>query len=293
MPLAAWCVRLPDADLVVCSDAAIAKAMRPRRRSRVVCYCHSPMRYVWEPEISRQYAATLPVALRPLWPLVCAYVRRCDGRAAQRVDLFVANSRTVAERIRRCYGRESVVIYPPIDLPAAPHVGPREGFYLCVGHHVEYKRLDLAVEACERMHRPLVVIGDGLQAERLRRAAPRHVTFLGYQPDEVVADHYRRARALLFPGQEDFGMVPVEAMGHGCPVVAFGRGGAAETVIDGRTGVLFAEQTVDSVVEAMQRLEVSTFDTAELHAHALRFSRERFLREMHGVLNAELARVRK
>ncbi|MBI5864820.1 MAG: glycosyltransferase, partial [Planctomycetes bacterium] len=141
MPSAARSMRLPPAELVLCSDAAIAKAMRPHEGSRVVCYCHSPMRYVWEPEISRQYAATLPAVLRPLWPLVCGRVREADRDAARRVDQFVANSAAVAERIRRCYDRPSVVVHPPVELPASPGPVEREDFYLCVGYHVAYKRL--------------------------------------------------------------------------------------------------------------------------------------------------------
>lgn len=300
LPAAAWLTRLPEADLVVCSDAAIAKAMRARRRSRVVCYCHSPMRYVWEPEISRQYAATLPRMLRPLWPAVCAWVRACDRAAARRVDVFVANSAVVAARIARCYGREARVVYPPVDVPESPPASSeRESFYLCVGHHVAYKRLDLAVEACRLLGRSLVVIGDGPEVARLqlqmqapegraagaaRRETPERVTLLGHQPDETVAQYLARARALLFPGEEDFGLVPVEAMARGCPVVAYGRGGATESVIDGVTGVLFEPQTAESLAEAMRRAESLRFDPHAMWSAMRRFSRRRFIAEMAGIL---------
>ncbi|MFN0138439.1 MAG: glycosyltransferase [Phycisphaerae bacterium] len=290
LPLAARAVRLPDADLVLCSDAAIAKAMTHAPRSRVVCYCHSPMRYVWEPRISEIYRASLPRPLRPLWPMVCASLRRADLRASKRVDQFVANSQAVAERIRRCYGRDSVVIYPPVDLPDSPSMGPREDFYLCVGHHVVYKRLDLAVEACVRLRRRLIVIGEGPQVAPLRAkfGATSGIEFLGYQPDAVVHDHYRRARALLFAGEEDFGIVPVEAMARGCPVIALAAGGARETVIDGETGVWFASQDVDALADAMQRADHCTFDPARMLAAMQRFSRARFLDEMRSVIAAAL-----
>ena len=289
LPLVARSMRLPDVDLVVCSDAAIAKAMRVSRRTKLVCYCHSPMRYVWEPGISATYRATLPALLRPLWPALCAYVRRCDAAAARRVDCFVANSRTVAERIRRCYGRESTVVYPPVELPAAAGSSGgarREAFWLCVGQHVVYKRLDLAVAACRLRGERMVVIGEGPEAARLRRecAGDGRVEFLGFQPDDAVSDHYRRARGLLFPGEEDFGIVPVEAMAHGCPVVAFDAGGAAETVIDGETGVLFGAQTVESLSAAMDRAAATAFDEAAMWQEMQRFSRERFLGEMRAVL---------
>ena len=288
MPIAARLMRLPPVDVVICSDAAIAKAMRADDRSRVVCYCHSPMRYVWEPEMSARYAEEAPRALRPLWPALCGYLRRCDAAAARRVDVFVANSRHVAERIRRCYGRESVVVHPWVDAPPAPHVGRREDYYLCVGHHVGYKRLDLGVAACERLGRRLVVIGDGPQARRLGRGRPpgSRVEFLGRQPDRVVAEHYRAARALLFPGEEDFGIVPLEAMAHGCPVVAYGVGGAVETVLDGRTGRLFSEPTVEGLAAAVLDVEHTEFDPGALHAHAREFSRERFMRAMQALLTA-------
>jgi glycosyltransferase involved in cell wall biosynthesis len=243
------------------------------------------MRYVWEPEISLQYAATLPALLRPLWPALCAYLRRADFRASRRVDQFIANSQTVAERIRRHYGRDSTVVHPPVELPEAPTNGTRDDFYLCVGHHVRYKRLSLAIEACVRLHAPLVVIGDGPDVEKWREASPAGIRFLGFQPDSVVIEHYRRAKALLFPGEEDFGIVPVEAMAHGCPVIAYGRGGARETVVEGATGMLFEQPATENLVQAMQRADVMSFNPVAMFEHAQRFSRDRFLCEMRDVLS--------
>jgi glycosyltransferase involved in cell wall biosynthesis len=299
MPAAARAIKLPRAELVVCSDAAVAKAMTPHASSVVVCYCHSPMRYVYEPEIEAEYARSLPTVFRPYWRWVIRRVRAADQRAAKRVDVFVANSQHVARRIERCYGRRAAVVYPPVDVPVqppAPH--PREDFYLCVGHHVPYKRLDLAITACRALGRRLVVIGDvpNLVARADLRAAftqaPREsaVELLGWQPDAVVLDHYRRARGLLFPGEEDFGIIPVEAMAHGCPVIAYGVGGAAETVVNGETGVLFEPQTTAALVAAMQTAERARFDAAVLHRQALRFSRARFMREMRVVLLSALDR---
>jgi glycosyltransferase involved in cell wall biosynthesis len=288
LPLAARSVHLPPVDLVVCSDAAIAKAMRPAPRSRVLCYCHSPVRYAWEPEMMRVYAGNLPRALRPLWPALAAYIRRADAAAARRVDRFIANSQHVAARIRRCYGRESTVVYPPVDVPDRPSAGPRVRFLLCVGHHVAYKRLDLAVAATKTLGWPLVVIGDGPDVPRLAPGNP-HVSWLGWQPDAVVQDHYRRAAALLFPGEEDFGIVPVEAQAHGCPVIAYGVGGACETVVDGITGVLFPQQTEEALVAAIRRAADTRFDPDALHTHARRFSRARFMTEMSALIDEVLA----
>ena len=288
LPWAARRMRLPPVDLVLCSDAALAKAMTPDPRSKVVCYCHSPMRYAFEPEISREYRRTLPLPLRPLWGPLTSHVRRADWQAAQRVDVFIANSQHVAERIRRCYGRGSVVIHPPVDLPPAPVSVPREDFCLCVGYHVAYKRLDLAVEACRRLGRRLVVIGDGPEGVRLRRAPASHVQWLGWQPSAVIAAHYRRAAALLFPGEEDFGIVPVEAIAHGCPVVAYGVGGATETVLDGQTGVLFEPQTAEALAAAIERCDNTAFEPGDMLRHAMHFSKPRFLGEMRALLQSVL-----
>ncbi len=288
MPHAARRMRLPPVDLVVCSDAALAKAMVPDARSRVVCYCHSPMRYVWD--LADEYGRTLPALLRPLWPTLCARLRAADRAAAQRVDVFVANSHHVADRVRRHYGRDARVVYPPVDLPDADGGRPprREDFLLCVGYHVPYKRLDLAVAAAAAVRRPLVVIGEGPDVARLRASAPGDVTWLGWQPDETILNCYRRAAALLFPGEEDFGIVPVEAMAQGCPVVAYGVGGAAETVVPDVTGVLVATQTVDALVRGLHQALARDWDPAAMRRHAAAFGRRRFLREMRDLLMGAL-----
>lgn len=288
MPLAARMVKLPPVDLVLCSDAALAKAMTPHRRSKVVCYCHSPMRYAYEPGLRDEYAGTLPAALRPLWKPLTAYLRRADQRAARQVDLFVANSRHVAQRIRRCYGVDAVVVHPPVDVPPTPPTGRREDFYVCVGFHTRYKRLDLAIEACRRLGRKLVVIGDGPETARIDPRRDEHVQVLGWQPDEVVRDCLRRAAGLLFPGEEDFGIVPVEAMGHGCPVIAYGVGGATETVVADRTGVLFPQQSAECVMDAIERCESLRFDPDALHDHARQFGKAQFLAKMRTVLTGVL-----
>lgn len=282
LPWAARRMRLPPVELVLCSDAAIAKAMRADPRSKVVCYCHSPMRYAWD--LREEYRRDVPALLRPMWGPLCRRIRAADRRAAARVDLFIANSQHVAGRIKQHYGRDAVVIHPPVDLPPSPTTVPREDFYLCVGYHTAYKRLNLAVEACRRLGRRLVVIGEGPDVARLRTPANAHVAWLGWQPSSVINDHYRRAAALLFPGEEDFGIVPVEAMAHGCPVIAYGVGGATETVIDGQTGVLFEPQTTDSLAAAMQRATQIPFDSQTMLEHAQRFGKPRFLQEMRAAL---------
>jgi glycosyltransferase involved in cell wall biosynthesis len=224
-------------------------------------------------------------------------LRDWDRRTAAHVDHFIAISATVQRRIRECYGRDSTVIYPPVDTDFyTPAAVPREGYYLVVSAFAPYKRLDLALEACRRLGRPLVVVGTGQDDKRLRRLAGPDVHFLGWQPDAVIRDHLRRCRALLFPGEEDFGIVPVEALACGCPVIALGRGGAAETVTPpgiGRdpTGLWFEEQTVDSLADAVDRFEraAQSFDPAALRRAALRFSTHRYRETFFSFLDAVLA----
>lgn len=284
MPAAARSVRLPEVDLVLCSDAAIAKAMRPHARSRVVCYCHSPIRYVWEPALRAQYAAAMPAWKRWLFLAATERVRRADAAAAERVDQFVANSHHVAARIKRCYGRECVVVHPPVELPAQPATEPRGDAYLCVGQHVPYKRLDLAVDACVRLGRRLVVVGDVPRTYAAQLRECPLIELHAWQSREALDQHYRAARALLFPGEEDFGIVPVEAIANGCPVIAYGVGGATETVVGGMSGVHFSVQTVDAVVDAIERFEALTFDPAAMFEAAQRFGLPRFLEELRAVL---------
>ena len=208
-----------------------------------------------------------------------------------RVDSFVANSGNVARRIRRYYGRTSEVVFPPVEVDAFTPTRGHDGFYLLAGQLVGYKRADLAVEAFNRSGRPLVVIGAGEQLEHLRRIAGPNVQVLGPQPFASLRDHYARCRALIFPGEEDFGIVPVEAMASGKPVIAYGRGGALETVVEGRTGLFFHRQTVDDLNEAVARFEAAErrFSVDEIAAHARTFDASVFRREMEAVIARALA----
>lgn len=266
-------------DLVLCSDAATIKGIRTRPDAIKVCYCHSPMRYIWEQ--TDDYARHTGAAGRLMLRLCAERLRRWDHAAAQSVTAFIANSQHVAERIKRCYGREATVIHPPVAVDFPPAVERPDDYYLVVGEQVEYKRNDLAVEACARLGRPLIVIGDGPMLPRLRTmyaGAGSTIRFLGRQPDEVVREHYRRCRALLFCGQEDFGIVPVEAMAAGRPVLAYGRGGAVETVVPGKTGLFFEDQRAESVIAAIEAFEAreGQFNAVSIQQHAQRFSYERF-----------------
>jgi glycosyltransferase involved in cell wall biosynthesis len=278
-------------DLVISSSHCAAKAVIAPGRARHLCYCHSPMRYGWD-----QFDAYFgpervgPVASRWFYRPLLAWLARWDAATAGRVHRFIANSRHVADRIRRYYNREATIVYPPVDTVFfQPAAYPRERHFLIVSAFVPYKRLDLAIEACHRVGAPLRIVGDGPDRVRLERAAGDTVQFLGRLSDEDVRDEYRRACALILPGEEDFGIVPVEAQACGCPVVAFGRGGALETVVDGETGVFFPELTAASLSEALERAAGMTFDSSRLRDHAEQFSRERHINGLKAVIDETLA----
>lgn len=286
MPLACEQLDLSAYDLVLSSESGPAKGVITRPDAVHVCYCHSPMRYIWDQY--HDYRRNAGWLVRQLFPLVAHYLRQWDRLSADRVDSFVANSAFVASRIRKYYRREARVVHPPVNVQAFRHDATRGPHYLVLGQLVPYKRADLAVQAFNELGLPLVVIGEGEQLALLRGTARPNVTLLGRQPFNVIREQLQTCRALIFPGLEDFGIVPVEAMAAGAPVIAFGQGGALETVIDGVTGALFHEQTVEAIKAAVARIESGALriDPALAHHHAQRFDGARFEREMRAAIDA-------
>ncbi len=264
-------------DLIISSSHCAAKAVVKPGRARHLCYCHSPMRYAWD-----QFDAYFgpdrigPLASALMRPTMAA-LARWDRATAHRVDRFLANSQHVAGRISRYYNRRSTVVYPPVDTDFfRPDGSPAGDFVLVVSALVPYKRLELALGACQAAGTPLKVVGEGPELARLRDMAGAGVEFVGRCDDETLRGLYRRAAALLLPGEEDFGMAPVEAQACGRPVVALARGGALESVDDGVTGVLVAEPTADAFAEGLARVRRLETPPEAIRARALRFSREQF-----------------
>ncbi|HEX5285591.1 MAG TPA: glycosyltransferase [Polaromonas sp.] len=289
MPLALEQLDLTEYDLVLSSESGPAKGVITRPDALHICYCHSPMRYVWD--MYHQYLAGAGKVIQALFPLVAHRLRMWDRLSADRVDYFIANSSFIASRIRKVYRRESKVIFPPVNTTEFSPEAERGDFYLCLGQLVAYKRADLAVEAFNRLGLPLVVVGEGELFDSLKAKARPNVKLMGRQPFPVIKDLLQRCRGLIFPGMEDFGIVPVEAMAAGAPVIAYGKGGALETVIHGLTGILFHEQTVDALMQAVQQLEsgVFTFAPSILHEHAATFDKGIFKQRIKAFIDKTLA----
>jgi glycosyltransferase involved in cell wall biosynthesis len=264
-------------DLLISTSHCVAKAAKPMPGARHICYCHTPMRYIWDQYDSYFGPGRTAFPIRWIMNTLRPFLQRWDLATLPRVHQFIANSKNVQERIARIYHRESSVIYPPADVDFYSQEKPDrigEPYYLMVTALAPYKRVELALGAVQRLGKKLVIIGEGQESRSLRRQAGPHVQFLGWCSAEQLRTYYQNARALLFPGEEDFGIVPVEAMAAGCPVIALRKGGALETVIEHKTGVFFDQPTVDALVEAIERFEKLTFHPNEIRSQAQRFSRQ-------------------
>lgn len=292
MPRALEEIDLTGYDLVISSESGPAKGVIVPPDAFHLCYCHSPMRYLWDQyHVYRNSAGPLG---RLMLPHLAHRLRMWDVTSAARVDAFAANSTHVAARIGKYWNRDSTVVHPPVDVHSFAPVAPDErgDFYLWAGELAPYKRPDLAIEVFNKLKLPLVMIGGPeKEANRLRALAGPTVTILGRTSFDVLRDHLARCRALIFPGEEDFGIVPLEAMASGRPVIAYDRGGARDTVIPGKTGLLFRDQSVDGLAQAVQRFEdegMFDMDSAAMVQHARQFTEAAFQAGIAAMLPEEL-----
>lgn len=277
LPTAMRSLNLKGYDLIISSSSAFGKGIKKPKGSTHICYCHTPIRYVWQPDIDKRLINL------PLGNQIIKLLKKWDLNSNASVDYFISNSNYTRNRIEKYYRREATVIYPPVETRLAKSdksKAARENFYFAISRLIPYKKLDLAVRAANELQRELIVAGVGSEFNKLTKLAGPTVKILGRITDPQKLIYYRKARAIIFPAEEDFGIVPIEALAAGCPVIAFSRGGARETVIDGKTGVLFDEQSIDSLKAAVLKFEKMHFSESIMLEHAESFSKERFLREI-------------
>ncbi|MHB9095791.1 MAG: glycosyltransferase [Eubacteriales bacterium] len=281
MPMAAEQFDLSGFDVVISSSHACAKGVITRPETLHICYCYTPMRYAWFLYHEYMRLEQISRIKKYLIPPLMNYLRLWDRLAADRVDDFIAISRGVGHRIRKYYRRESAVIFPPVKTDYYTPADSVDDYFLVVSRLVAYKRVDLAVQAFNELGWPLVVIGDGPEMEKLKRAAKPNVKILGRLSDEETRNYYARCKAFIFPGEEDFGITPVEAQASGRPVVAYGAGGALDTVKQGITGEFFYPQTAPALVETLRSLDLAKFDAGIIRRHAQSFDTEKFKKDFH------------
>ncbi len=272
-PMAIESLDVSNFDIVISSSHAVAKGIKTSKNQLHISYVHSPMRYAWESadEYLKGFKGTVA-------KLFINYLRKWDLKSAKNPDYMIANSEYIRDRIKRIYGNDVTVIYPPVDTHLF-ETGEKEDFYLIASRMVPYKKIDLAVRAFNKMpDKKLIVIGDGPEMNKIKNIAGKNTEILGYQPFAVLKDYLKKARAFVFTAVEDFGIIIVESMACGTPVIAFGRGGASETVIDNQTGILFNQQTEESIIDAVNKFESVSdiFDSKFIREHSEKFSRATF-----------------
>ena len=286
MPSAVEAFDLSEFDVVVSSSNAYAHGIVTNLETKHICYTHSPMRYAWDYTHEYLKEQNLGAIGESIVSRLMHKVRMWDFLAADRVDIRVANSKTVQNRIRKYYRQESQIIHPPVDVDRFHPQDNHEGFFLIVSSLTRYKNIDLAIELFNKLGKRLVIIGEGSDKARLQRMAADNVDFLGFKPDELVKEYFENCRAFIFPGEEDFGIAPLEAMACGKPVLAYKKGGLTETMLEGKTGQFFSEPTVASMEEGLTQLLINEkeYSSKEIANHARKYSRQAFVRQMKALI---------
>ncbi|MFH0957173.1 MAG: glycosyltransferase [Pseudomonadota bacterium] len=291
-PLAVESFDLTSYDLVISSDSSVVKGVKTLPETCHICFCHSPMRYAWN--AFHDHTREFGLIRKSIASILMSYLAMFDFSASARVDYFVAPSETSKRRIGKYYRRKAVVIHPPCDIDRFKPADKVDDYYLFVGRLVAYKRADLAVKACSSTGSRLLIVGDGPEIARLKSIASRNIEFFGWVSDDDLSKIYAKCKALIFPGEEDFGIVPVEAQAAGRPVIAYGMGGALETVIPNVTGQFFFERTVESLSEAIQKFErrIDQFSSRNILNNAARFSKQNFLTTFQNFISESLEKHR-
>ena len=281
-------LRFENTDLVLSSSSYLGKYIRPPDGVPHICYLHNPFRYLWDRDVYDGDSLPLSGAALRIADAFLPQLRRMDYRLTGKITQILTNSRHMAARIKAVYDRDAEVVYPPVNTVEFPFSEDREDFFLIVGRLLSYKKIDLAIQACQNLGRRLLVVGSGPEEARLRAMAHGEVEFLGRVPEEQLKQLYSQAKALIYPGYEDFGLIPVEAQASGCPVIAYGAGGVLESIVPDQTGIFFAEQHTAALQKAILRFEEMRFEHALIRQNAQRFDVEIFKREILLIVNRYL-----
>jgi len=281
MPIAIESFDLKTYDLIISSSSALIKGVKTRKNQRHFCYCHTPTRYLWSDVKDYLKTAPIPALIRPIMPIVIWFLKKWDFRAAQRPDFYIANSKNIQNKIKKYYHRNSTVIYPPVAGDKFKINAKLEDYFFLVARLEPYKKADLVIEAFNRLPRlKLKITGSGSKKEELVKKAGPNITFTGRVSDAELADLYARARAFIFPQEEDFGITALEAMASGRPVIAYRKGGVLESVVDGKTGEFFYPQTATALVKVLTKFQSGKFNPQTIRQHALGFDQEVFKKKI-------------
>lgn len=276
---------LKEFDVVLSNSSGFAKGAITHPHTLHICYCHTPTRYLWSDSVEYTESLSLHRYIKSILMVILTWLRIWDRVSAERVDAWVANSHTVARRIKKYYGKESTVIYPPVDIEKFSLSSEPKTYYLAGGRLVSYKRFDLIIEAFNKIGTPLIVFGTGPEEKRLRGMAGPNIRFVGRTSDELRAKLFAEAIAFIHPQEEDFGITPVESMASGRPVIALRRGGATETVVEGVTGTFFDEQSVEELMDTVLHFDHTAFSPEKIRAHAEQFGLQRFRKELYELVD--------
>jgi glycosyltransferase involved in cell wall biosynthesis len=288
MPAAIEAFDLKEFDLVISSSSALIKGIKTNKNQIHICYCHTPTRYLWGETKEYFMTAPIPAIAKPLMPLVVWFLRRWDLKASARPDFYIANAINIKNKIKKYYGRGADVIYPPVETDRFK-IGKTVGDYYLITSRIEpYKKVDLVVEAFNKLGRPLKVVGGGTKKAEIEKIAHDNIEFTGRISDEELAQAYSGCLAYLFPQEEDFGIVPVEAMASGRPVIAYKKGGALETIVEGVTGEFFYPQTVNALVKAVEKFNPKKYEPKKIRAHAMKFSKNVFKTKIREYINKRI-----
>jgi len=288
MPAAIERLDLKNYGLVLSVTSALIKGVKTQKPTVHICYCNTPTRYLWFDSADYIQNAPIPFFVRPLMPIVIKFLRKWDLKASQRPDFYIANSINVQKRINKYYGRDSFPIFPPVDVNRMKSINKPGQYYLVVSRIEPYKKVDLVIEAFKKLDLPLKIVGVGTRLNEYQNAKSTKIEFVGRVLDDKLAEYYQNSIATIFPQEEDAGIVPLESMAAGKPVIAYGRGGALESIVEEKTGIFFQEQTVKSIIEAVRKFQKMKFDSKLIRTHAEKFDKEIFKKKITEFVLANL-----